>query len=131
MAASGVGAAVALATIKDELPGSVVFIGTPAEEVGCGKAQMIDDGLFKELDAALMFHPGDRTVVCGTNDSSLESEDFLVSHSGHATHAATDPWNGHNALDGLVSLYVSAAMWRQRLRPMPASTLLFVRVGRR
>jgi metal-dependent amidase/aminoacylase/carboxypeptidase family protein len=31
MAASGVGAAIALATLTDELPGEIVFLGTPAE----------------------------------------------------------------------------------------------------
>ena len=37
MAASGVGAAIALAAIADELPGEIVFLGTPAEERGSGK----------------------------------------------------------------------------------------------
>ena len=34
----GVGAAIALAAIADELPGEIVFLGTPAEERGSGKA---------------------------------------------------------------------------------------------
>ena len=34
MAASGVGAAIALASVADELPGEIVFLGTPAEERG-------------------------------------------------------------------------------------------------
>ena len=37
MAASGVGAAIALAALIDELPGEIVFLGTPAEERGSGK----------------------------------------------------------------------------------------------
>src|SRR5581483_2762784 len=63
MAASGVGAAIALASLAPELPGEIVFLGTPAEERGSGKQFMIDDGLFEGLDAALLFHPSDRTVV--------------------------------------------------------------------
>ena len=63
MAASGVGAAIALASIADELPGEIVFLGTPAEERGSGKQIMIDDGLFDGLDAALLFHPCDRNHV--------------------------------------------------------------------
>ena len=41
MAASGVGAAIALAALADELPGEIVFLGTPAEERGSGKQYMI------------------------------------------------------------------------------------------
>ena len=63
MAASGVGAAIALAAIADELPGEIVFLGTPAEERGSGKQIMIDDGLFDGLDAALLYHPCDRNHV--------------------------------------------------------------------
>jgi amidohydrolase len=54
MAASGVGAAIALAALADDLPGEIVFLGTPAEERGSGKQIMIDDGLFAGLDAALL-----------------------------------------------------------------------------
>ena len=46
--------------IADELPGEIVFLGTPAEERGSGKQIMIDDGLFEGLDAALLYHPCDR-----------------------------------------------------------------------
>ena len=46
-----------------ELPGEIVFFGTPAEERGSGKAVMIADGLFEGIDAALMFHPCDRSHV--------------------------------------------------------------------
>ena len=63
MAASGVGAAIALAAVADELPGEIVFLGTPAEERGSGKEIMIDDGLFEGLDAALLYHPCDRNHV--------------------------------------------------------------------
>jgi len=49
MAASGVGAAIALASVAEELPGEIVFLGTPAEERGSGKQFMIDDGLFEAV----------------------------------------------------------------------------------
>ena len=63
MAASGVGAAIALASIAADLPGEIVFLGTPAEERGSGKQIMIDDGLFEGIDAALLYHPCDRNHV--------------------------------------------------------------------
>ncbi|HET7701952.1 MAG TPA: M20 family metallopeptidase [Candidatus Limnocylindrales bacterium] len=114
MAASGVGAAIALASIADELPGEVVFLGTPAEERGSGKKTMIDDGLFDGVDAALLFHPCDRNHV---ESHPLASEDVDVVFHGLQAHAAADPWKGRNALDAMVLLFSSVGLWRQQLRP--------------
>jgi len=114
MAASGVGAAIALAAVRDELPGEVVFLGAPAEERGSGKQFMIDDGLFDGLDAALLFHPSDKDHV---RIGLLASEDVDVTFTGRASHAASDPWMGRNALDALVLLFGSIGLWRQQLRP--------------
>ena len=114
MAASGVGAAIALAAVADELPGEIVFLGTPAEERGSGKQWMIDDGLFAGIDAALMFHPCDRNHV---ESHPLASEDVEVIFHGLQAHAASDPWKGKNALDAMVMLFASVGLWRQQLHP--------------
>jgi amidohydrolase len=114
MAASGVGAAIALASIAAELPGEIVFLGTPAEERGSGKQIMIDDGLFDGLDAALLFHPCDRSHV---ESHPLASEDVEVVYTGLQAHASSDPWRGKNALDALILLFTSVGLWRQQLRP--------------
>ena len=114
MAASGVGAAIALAALGDELPGEIVFLGTPAEERGSGKQFMIDDGLFEGIDAALMFHPCDRNHV---ESHPLASEDVEVVYHGLQAHAAADPWEGLNALDAMILLFSSVGLWRQQLRP--------------
>jgi amidohydrolase len=113
MAAQGVGAAIALAAIADELPGEIVFLGTPAEERGSGKQVMIDDGLFGGIDAALLYHPCDRNHV---ESEPLASEDAHVTFTGLQAHAAADPWEGRNALDALVLLFTSVGLWRQQLR---------------
>jgi amidohydrolase len=114
MAASGVGAAIALAAVADELPGEIVFLGTPAEERGSGKQFMIDDGLFDGIDAALMFHPCDRSHV---ESHPLASEDIEVVFHGLQAHASSDPWKGVNALDAMVVLFGSVGLWRQQLHP--------------
>jgi amidohydrolase len=113
MAASGVGAAIALAAVADELPGEIVFLGAPAEERGSGKQIMIDDGLMAGLDAALLYHPCDRDHV---ESHPLASEDIDVVFSGLQSHASSDPWLGRNALDALIQLFVSVGLWRQQLR---------------
>jgi amidohydrolase len=113
MAASGVGAAIALAAVADELPGEIVFFGTPAEERGSGKQIMIEDGLFEGIDAALLFHPCDRNHV---QSFPLASEDVEVVFHGLQAHAAADPWKGRNALDAMILLFSSVGLWRQQLR---------------
>ena len=113
MAASGVGAAIALAAIADDLPGEIVFLGTPAEERGSGKQFMIEDGLFDGIDAALLYHPCDRSHV---ESFPLASEDVEVVFHGLQAHAASDPWKGRNALDAMVQLFTSVGLWRQQLR---------------
>jgi amidohydrolase len=114
MAASGVGAAIALAAIADELPGEIVFLGTPAEERGSGKQIMIDDGLFDGIDAALLYHPCDRSHV---ESFPLASEDVTIVFHGLQAHASSDPWKGRNALDAMIGLFSSVGLWRQQLRP--------------
>ena len=114
MAASGVGAAIALGAVADRLPGEIVFLGTPAEERGSGKQIMIDDGLFEGVDAALLYHPCDRNHVAS---HPLASEDVDVVFSGLQAHASADPWRGKNALDALVLLFTSVGLWRQQLVP--------------
>ena len=114
MAASGVGAAIALAALADELPGEIVFLGCPAEERGSGKQAMIRDGLFDGLDAALLYHPCDRNHVYSW---PLASEDVDVVFSGLQAHASSDPWMGKNALDAMVLLFSSVGLWRQQLLP--------------
>src|SRR3954467_1138988 len=114
MAASGFGAAVALGALADELPGEIVFFGTPAEERGSGKQIMIDDGLFTGIDAALLFHPCDRNHV---QSFPLASEDVEVVFHGLQSHASADPWRGKNALDAMILLFSSVGLWRQQLRP--------------
>ncbi len=112
MAAQGVAAAIGLAAVRDAFAGEVVFLGCPAEERGSGKQFMLDDGLFDGLDAALLFHPSDRTQV---NCALLASEDVDVTFTGLQAHAASEPWMGKNALDALVLLFQAIGLWRQQL----------------
>ena len=112
MAASGVGAAIALAAVRDSFAGEIVFLGTPAEERGSGKQFMLDDGVFDGLDAALLFHPADRDMV---HCILLASEDVDVTFTGTAAHAASEPWEGRNALDAAILLFEAIGLWRQQL----------------
>ena len=114
MAASGVGAAIALAELAPLFRGRIMFLGTPAEELGSGKEILLQAGVFEGIDAALLFHPSDRTH---TRVILLASEDVDVVFAGLQAHAAADPWLGRNALDAMIALFTSIALWRQQLRP--------------
>jgi amidohydrolase len=103
-----------LASVANELPGEIVFLGTPAEERGSGKAFMIEDGLFEGLDAALLYHPCDRNHV---ESQPLASEDVHIVFHGEQAHASSDPWKGKNALDAMILLFSSVGLWRQQLHP--------------
>jgi len=107
-----VGAAIALAAVCDAFAGEIVFLGTPAEERGSGKGIMIREGAFEGLDAALLYHPCDRSHV---DSAPLASEDVEVIFTGLQAHAASDPWKGRNALDAMIALFVSIGLWRQQL----------------
>lgn len=114
IAVAGLGAALALSKLGGQLPGRVRYLGTPAEEAGCGKELMARAGAFEGIDAAMMMHPGDydrlegRALACATLD---------VTYHGKAAHASSRPWDGINALDGLVIGYQAVAALRQHIKP--------------
>ena len=61
IAASGVGAGIALAALADEVGLRVTVLGTPAEEVGGGKVDLIMAGALEGVDAAMMVDPAPMT----------------------------------------------------------------------
>src|SRR5260370_34038715 len=64
---SAVGAGLALKKLVTELPGSIWVLGTPAEESAApnsgGKVHMVNAGVFEQVDAAILFHPGTETAA--------------------------------------------------------------------
>jgi amidohydrolase len=114
IAATGVGAFLALASVIGELGGGVRLIGTPAEEGGGGKQLIIDAGGFAGVDAAMMVHPGNVNRAFGRGLGLRRVE--VVFH-GRAAHAAGAPYLGRNALDGAVAGYQAVAMLRQHILP--------------
>lgn len=114
IAASAVGAGIALADLADELGIAVRVYGTPAEEGGGGKIELLDAGAFLDLDLALMVHPGPVDVA--------EAQPFAVTHNhiaydGVAAHAGAYPDEGVNANDAFVVAQVAIGLLRQQLPP--------------
>lgn len=114
IAAMSVGAAAALRPWADELDLRIDVIGTPAEEGGGGKIELLDAGAFTDLDLALMAHPGPVDAP--------RAEPYAVAHdhirfTGHAAHAAAYPHEGRNANDAFVISQVALGLLRQQLPP--------------
>jgi amidohydrolase len=114
IAASAVGAALALADVADELGLRVVLMGTPAEESGGGKALLLKAGVFDDIAAAVMVHPGPIDIVA---TRSLALSEVTVNYRGHESHASVAPHLGVNAGDAVTVAQVAIGMLRQQLRP--------------
>jgi amidohydrolase len=113
IAGASVGAGAAAGAVAKETGGSVVVIGTPAEEVHGGKALMAQRGAFEGLDAAMLCHPGSRNRAY---DRSLACIELNVEYFGKEAHAASRPSAGVNALDALIIAFNGIAALRQHIR---------------
>lgn len=110
--ATSVGAACALAGFAGEYDLSIELYGTPAEEGGGGKIEMLKRGGFAGLDLALMVHPS-------PVDSAV-AKPFAVAHQhveyrGKSAHAAAYPDQGINANDAFIIAQVALGLLRQQL----------------
>ncbi|MER5951856.1 amidohydrolase [Streptomyces sp. NPDC001904] len=112
--AAAVTAALALAPLADDLGLTVKLLGTPAEEYGGGKVDLLDRGAFDDVAAAMMVHaaPAD-----GVGMTSLAIGSWKVSYTGRAAHAAAMPHRGINAADAMLVAQVAISAYRQQMIP--------------
>jgi amidohydrolase len=113
IASAGFGAAIALSKLGARLPGTVRYLGTPAEEAHGGKELMARHGAFEGVDAAMMIHPSNMNLM--TMPCIAVADVEAVFH-GRAAHASAMPFRGLNALDAVVTAYQSIAQLRQHIR---------------
>lgn len=114
IAATAVGAGLALAEVADDLGLTVRVLGTPAEEGGGGKVLMLERGAFAGVHAALMVHPWPSERLTAT---CLAVAHYDVRFSGREAHASAAPWEGVNAQDALTVAQVAIGLLRQQLPP--------------
>ena len=114
IAAAGAGAGAGVRDLLAHTGGSIVVLGTPAEEGGGGKIIMARRGAFKDVAAAMMVHPAGVDLVAMT---VLAVSELKVEYRGRAAHASAFPHKGVNALDALVTAYSAIAQLRQHIRP--------------
>ena len=114
----GAGSAWAAVVIKEwlvenNIPGTIRFYGTPAEEGGSGKVYMVRDGLFKDVDIVLHWHPDDVNGANAMTNNSNKSARFTF--KGISAHAAGAPDQGRSALDGVESMNMMVNMMREHI----------------
>src|SRR5712691_10027096 len=114
----GAGAALAAVAVKDymaehHVAGTLRYYGTPAEEGGSGKVYMVRDGLFKDVDVAVSWHPGDRNEASPTSSTANITAKFRF--HGVAAHAAAAPDRGRSALDAVEAMDYMVNMMREHV----------------
>jgi len=114
----GTGSTAAAISVKDWLKqtgkkGTIKLVGTPAEEGGSGKVYLVREGVFKDTDVVLHWHPGDRNVA--NPSSSLANISAKFRFRGISAHAAAAPERGRSALDGVEAMNNMVNMMREHI----------------
>ena len=98
---------------KTGTQGTVLFYGCPGEEGGAAKAFMARDGVWKDLDAALTWHPEDvNEVATGSSNSCIQVQ---YKFTGTASHAAGAPEMGRSALDAVELMNIGVQFLREHM----------------
>lgn len=114
----GAGAMAAALGVKHYLkhtdqPGTIVLYGCPGEEGGASKAFMARDGLWRQLDAALTWHPSDvNEVRTGSTNACIQVQ---YQFQGVAAHAAEAPEQGRSALDAVELMNLGVQFLREHI----------------
>ena len=112
--AGGIAAFLATANYmkQNNIHGTVVLLGTPAEESYGGKVKMEEAGCLDGIDAVIMAHPGTRN----TPDNGCSAViGYEVTFHGRAAHAGGSPEKGINALDAVNLLFTGINAYRQQM----------------
>jgi len=113
--AASTAAAIALKNwmVQNKVQGEVRVYGTPAEEGGSGKVYMVRDGLFKDVDVTLHWHPGNaNSANQGTSMANISGKFRFYGQSSHASGA---PWAGRSALDAVEIMNVANNYLREHI----------------
>jgi len=106
-------AALGLYNNREKLKGNIYLIGTPGEEYNGFKTDMANSGLFDDFSYVIMIHMSDKNLAY-SKFMALNAYNFEF--FGSPAHAASSPWSGKNALNGMTLFIHALDMMRQQLR---------------
>jgi amidohydrolase len=110
IAAIGVGAALGLKAVINEIGGSIVVFGTPAEETDGAKVTLAEKGAFEGVTVAMIAHPSGASKESGR---TLALNTYKFEFFGKTAHASGCPEKGINALDAVISTFNNINALRQ------------------
>jgi aminobenzoyl-glutamate utilization protein B len=99
--------------VENNFDGRIRFYGTPAEEGGSGKVYLAREGLFKDVDIVLHWHPDQVNSANSKTSNSNKSGKFTF--KGISAHAAGSPELGRSALDGVEAMNMMVNMMREHV----------------
>ncbi|MBU3158476.1 M20 family metallopeptidase [Clostridium frigoris] len=107
-----IGAAIGLRKVLREVGGIIEVYGTPAEETNGAKSDMVEQGVFDNVDVAMMMHPYGKTCRSGP---ALAMEALKFEFTGKSSHASSSPEEGINALDAVILMFNGVNAIRQHV----------------
>ena len=101
---------------REKLPGTLVIWPGVAEELVAGKAFLVRDGLFKDVDVVLIWHVSSGRGGSGASDAGNGLVSVEYTFNGQSAHSAGSPWLGRSALDGVELMNAGWNFRREHLR---------------
>ena len=87
---------------REKIPGTIVLWPGVAEEQMAGKAFLVRDGVFKDVDVTLFAHVGNSLGVSWGQSGQNALISAIFKFKGQSAHAAGAPWRGRSALDAVM-----------------------------
>lgn len=106
-------AAIKYAMEKEGIPGTLKLIENPAEEGGCGKGWLAENGVYDDLDMALMWHASNNPYNYNPT-KSLPVYDVLFKFHGIPVHPSQG-WKGRSALDAVQLMNMGCEFLREHM----------------
>ncbi len=111
LGSTSTGAGIILKSVIEDIGGTVIVFGTPAEETSGAKVKYVNEGAFDNVDIALVAHPNSSYNRSG---KSLALEAIQFDYYGKTSHAASSPEKGINALDAVINTFNTINALRQQ-----------------
>ena len=97
----------------EHMAGTIRVYGCPAEEIMSGKIIMNQQGVFDDLDAAVMWHPFDRNRISNDIWQSQDIKNYVF--HGTSAHASKAPEAGRSALDAAELMNIGVNYLREHV----------------
>ncbi|WP_419255865.1 amidohydrolase [Caulobacter sp. ErkDOM-YI] len=115
--------------IKENIAGTLMLWPGVAEELVAGKAYMVRDGVFTDVDATIFTHVGTNLATTWGQPTGTGLVSVKYNFHGESAHSAGAPWRGRSALDAVELMNIGWNMRREHLNPTQRSHHVIVDGG--